>query len=220
MSDYKKRFLSCMAFIFITTLILVTIVNIYELHVLGKSEGDVLFFATLMIVKIVILFVAAILLTSSILRLFHKEINFDYMTGLCSRRKLFFDLNKLICEKATFTLCYIDFDNFKHINDAYGHAAGDFLLKEFASRISAIDPKVVTGYRLGGDEFAIIIKCKKDTDCFISAIRKVTKKEIKLVSGDLIKFGFSLGIVENDFVSTADQLLERADSKMYKNKRA
>lgn len=220
MSDYKKRFLSCMAWIFVISLILVILVNIYELHVLGELGSDVLFFAAIMVVKIVILIVAAILLTSSILRLFHKEINFDHMTGLCSRRKLFFDLNKLICEKASFTLCYIDFDNFKHINDAYGHAAGDFLLREFAKRLCAINPKIVTGYRLGGDEFAVIINSKTDVETFITAIRYVTNKEVKLTNGSSIKFDFSMGTVTNDFVSTPDQLLERADSKMYKNKRA
>lgn len=220
MSDYKKHFLSRMFLVFIVTLFIVILVNAYEIDALGKLGSDILFLITFMIIKIVILIVAAIFLTFLVLHLFQKEINFDYMTGLCSRRKLFFDMNKLICEKASFTLCYIDFDNFKHINDAYGHAAGDFLLKEFAARIRAINPKAVTGYRLGGDEFAIIVKCNSDTDSFIKAIRFVAMKEVELTNGATIKFDFSMGIVDNDFVSTPDQLLERADSKMYKNKRA
>ncbi|MDD2376377.1 MAG: GGDEF domain-containing protein [Clostridia bacterium] len=141
------------------------------------------------------------------------------MTGLYSRKKLFDDLNNLISKRLQFTVCYIDFNDFKIVNDKYGHAAGDLLLKEFAKRILELKHKKIRGYRMGGDEFVIIIKSNfKVHDC-IESIWKITEKEVKITMKDYTKISFAMGVIQNDFFSNADEILKKADSSMYKNKK-
>jgi diguanylate cyclase (GGDEF)-like protein len=130
----------------------------------------------------------------------------------------------MVERKEHFILCYIDFNDFKYINDEYGHKAGDMFLKEFAKRIIKLDPKKITGYRIGGDEFVIIIKNPTKVDKCIESIWGVTEEKVKIVSKDnqkvaYAKLSFAMGLAENDFESTPDDILAKADSEMYKNKK-
>lgn len=89
----------------------------------------------------------------------------DPLTGLTNRRSFMNMLNRTFIEYKMkgghFALLYIDLDNFKSINDNYGHEIGDELLKKFAARIkNAIRLTDVVG-RIGGDEFIVILR---DTD--------------------------------------------------------
>ena len=218
MNKNKINFLVCVAIIFIISAVGSIFINIKELHILKELNTDISKLSTLMIVNVIIMFASFFLLIILTFNLFNKEVNFDCMTKLCSRKKLFNDLTTLVCKKRAFTLCYIDFDNFKHVNDNYGHSAGDKLLKEFARRVLQIDRKV-TGYRLGGDEFIVIIKNTSEKDKFIELIKKVAVTPVTVKKDIKVNFSFAMGTVDNDFKSTADQLLERADYMMYRKKR-
>lgn len=220
MCDNKKNILKVMFIVFLVSLLSIVLLNIYELNILRDKINDVPEVLAVMAVKFVIIILLFCISLFLIIRLFDKEVNFDYMTGLCSRRKLFLDLNDLIGKNLSFTVCYIDFNDFKHVNDKFGHKAGDMLLREFSKRISAIEPKKITGYRIGGDEFVVIVKNRHKNDGYIEKIWKVSEDDVKVTYTDFAKFSFAMGIVENDFVSTAEELLKKADSKMYKNKRA
>jgi diguanylate cyclase (GGDEF)-like protein len=219
MNRNKLNFLKYITLVFIITAVVFLVITMTELQILYAMNVDILKFIRFTVMKgvtVIALFAAVVTLT---IHLFHKEVNFDYMTKLCSRRKLFYDLNKLICSNKVFTLCFIDFDDFKHVNDTYGHAAGDELLKEFARRIMAIDRKIVTGYRIGGDEFVVIIKGTLEIEKYIKLITQVKNKPVKINYDVTVSFDFSMGIVDNDFVSTADELLKKADCSMYSKKR-
>lgn len=219
MNKNKVNFLICVVTIFIISLIAFITINIKELHILKDLNADTTKFSTLMIINDIIIFVVFFLVMVLALNLFHKEVNFDCMTKLCSRRKLFSDLNALVFRKHAFTLCFIDFNDFKHVNDSYGHSAGDELLVGFAKRILALNRKVVTGYRIGGDEFIVIIKNTLEKDKYIELIKKVSNLPVTVKKDVKINFSFSMGIVDNDFKSNVDQLLERADYMMYRKKR-
>lgn len=219
MSDNMRKFLKQMIAIFSTALGGVIIINIIVIHIAIKHKEDLPIIYISMLAKIVILVVAFIVLVKFVLYLFCREVNYDNMTGLGSRRKLFEDLNKLISSNKQFTVCYIDFNDFKYINDNYGHGAGDALLKEFARRIGSLEPKTIEGYRIGGDEFVIIIKETSDLDNCIQSVFSVTEKDVQITEDAVAKIGFAMGIASNDFDSTAEQLLKRADFNMYKDKR-
>jgi diguanylate cyclase (GGDEF)-like protein/PAS domain S-box-containing protein len=90
-----------------------------------------------------------------------EKVNFlaryDSLTGLLNRSSFAKAVETLCEEKSSFALVMIDLDNFKSINDTYGHQAGDRLLQGIAGRIhQSIRPQDI-GARLGGDEFAVMI---------------------------------------------------------------
>jgi diguanylate cyclase (GGDEF)-like protein/PAS domain S-box-containing protein len=90
-----------------------------------------------------------------------RQANYDTLTGL-PNRNLFYDRLNQEVRKAQrggqlLALLYIDLDRFKEVNDAYGHDAGDTLLREAAGRITACVRDTDTVARLSGDEFAVVL---------------------------------------------------------------
>jgi len=123
--------------------------------------------------------------------------------------------------KSAFTLLYIDLDNFKVVNDTKGHAFGDKVLKETASRLSQLIRSADTVARIGGDEFIVILENTSDK----ADISRIAEALIKAVSepcsieGEEVKITCSIGVSiypENGI--TTDTLLLNADKGMYKAK--
>lgn len=81
----------------------------------------------------------------------------DALTQLLNRRVFMEDLQKKISQKQPFGVIMYDLDNFKHINDVYGHNEGDVVLKEMAVRAEGLSDTRFTPYRLAGDEFTAIV---------------------------------------------------------------
>lgn len=92
----------------------------------------------------------------------NKKLNFmaryDALTSLLNRRVFMEDLQYRIREKEPFGLIMFDMDNFKRINDVYGHNEGDAVLKEMAVRAGTLVDDVFEVYRLAGDEFVAIVQ--------------------------------------------------------------
>ena len=91
----------------------------------------------------------------------HRQANFDALTGLANR-SLFFDrLHQALLHARrhglTAALLFVDLNDFKTVNDRYGHAAGDQLLTQIAAALTATVRREDTVARLGGDEFAILL---------------------------------------------------------------
>lgn len=146
----------------------------------------------------------------------------DFLTGIPNRSKFMEDLERVIGEKIPCTIMMIDIDEFKKINDTYGHTAGDEALKEVASRLKALQSQILTPYRFAGDEFIIIVKSMQ------SKIVEKTAYQCKelfskpfMLAGEPRKVCGSIGI--SSYPKDADnleQLIECADSAMYKIKRS
>ena len=140
---------------------------------------------------------------------FEREIScIDPLTGVYNRRRLYIDLNKLVKSKSKFELMFIDLNNFKEINDLYGHEAGDKILGKFGEKASNLGSNI-TCYRMGGDEFVLVANN--------------TNYSIEKLNGFNFSYGTSrfpedaIGIQNpNDII---DKLLTNADNKMYKRKR-
>lgn len=92
----------------------------------------------------------------------NKKLNFmaryDALTALLNRRVFMEDLQYRIREKEPFGLIMFDMDNFKRINDVYGHNEGGAVLKEMAARAGALVDDIFEVYRLAGDEFVAIVQ--------------------------------------------------------------
>ncbi|MBL7500284.1 GGDEF domain-containing protein [Frankia sp. CNm7] len=121
------------------------------------------------------------------------------------------------------SVLFMDLDNFKHVNDTYGHAAGDELLKISAERLRAETRAADTVARLGGDEFAIILDGGGPDDPRRIGERLATAVRAPcLLAGRPYTPRASLGLVtlDSNSQSTPDNLLHQADQAMYAAKRA
>lgn len=146
----------------------------------------------------------------------------DFLTGIPNRSKFIEDLEKMIGEQIPCTIMMIDIDEFKKINDTYGHTAGDEALKEVAARLKALQSQILTPYRFAGDEFILIIKSKqmKIVEKTAYQCRELFGRPFML-AGEKRKVCGSIGIAS--YPKDADNLealIDCADLAMYKVKKS
>lgn len=139
----------------------------------------------------------------------------DVLSGLLNRAGILEKLNEAIeADKAGLTLHLIDLDGFKGVNDAWGHAVGDELIKLVAARVKQQLPADALFARLGGDEFAVTTP----HDTAPELARKIVEcvAEPFMIGGRTIEIGASIGTVTaQDDVPDALELLRRADMALY-----
>lgn len=147
---------------------------------------------------------------------------FDALTGLANRRMAEERLASEAARSARyghpFTVISFDLDKFKHINDTYGHPAGDQVLKEFASRLGSVIRKSDLAARMGGDEFLVLLpECTTNhVETLLARLRPMDTE----YAGVKIPICFSAGWVGYERGETTEQFLERADRTLYAEKRA
>jgi diguanylate cyclase (GGDEF)-like protein/PAS domain S-box-containing protein len=149
----------------------------------------------------------------------------DPLTGLYNRHRFQEELNNLIAASLRshqkFALLYFDLDDFKYINDTFGHRAGDTVLVRTAGEISSIVRHIEVFARLGGDEFAILSHLQPGDDLDILPARIVTSiSSIPLhFRGTNIRLTTSVGVaVFPEHGETAEDLVAHADTAMYQAK--
>lgn len=147
----------------------------------------------------------------------------DPLTGSANSR-LFAEAGTAEIQRAMryehpFTVAFMDMDDFKGVNDTFGHSAGDALLREIASRVRSTIRRTDTMARLGGDEFAILFpETARDGAGAIIERLRAALTDIR-VQGDR-PVTFSIGVVtDTGKRCTFDEILKAADSLMYKAKR-
>ena len=119
-------------------------------------------------------------------------------------------------------IVYLDLDDFKQVNDACGHAAGDELLGVVAQRLLRATRGSDTVARLGGDEFAVLLEGLAASADAEVAVERITRALAApaLVDGRETAVGASVGLVHAGHGATADELLRDADTAMYRAKAA
>lgn len=145
----------------------------------------------------------------------------DFLTGLPNRSKFMHDLTETTKEKQPCTVIMLDIDNFKHINDTFGHAIGDEALKAVASRLKSLRTQLLTAYRFAGDEFIIILKSDniKIVDTAAVQCLQVFQKPFKLM-GKVHNIHGSVGVASfPGDTEDYEQLIECADAAMYSVKK-
>jgi diguanylate cyclase (GGDEF)-like protein len=146
----------------------------------------------------------------------------DPLTGLYNRRfaerTLKAEIGRAQRKGYALTLVLFDLDNFKQINDRFGHAAGDLVLKEFADRLTRAVREVDTAARLGGDEFMLLLtEC--DSSQVPSVLQRLESIEVNL-DGQKIPVGFSVGWKEYEWDKSLQDMMNEADKALYLNKQA
>ena len=145
----------------------------------------------------------------------------DFLTGLPNRSKFMKDLEQLIGAKVPCTVMMLDIDNFKKINDTYGHTAGDEALQQVANRLKDMQSQILTSYRFAGDEFILILRSNQNMLVEKTAYqcRQVFTKDVVLC-GTKRKIGGSIGIASYPKdTDNLEQLIVCADDAMYQVKK-
>jgi len=117
-----------------------------------------------------LIYVASLVMLAVQFGIREKESKTDFLTGLLNRRGLYKILKEKTEAGKPFNVIYIDLGNFKFINDNYGHACGDFLMKEVTKRMASVVRKNGIITRIGGDEFVIILDGSEDTETIANEI--------------------------------------------------
>jgi two-component system cell cycle response regulator len=152
----------------------------------------------------------------------------DDMTGLPNRALLRDRLDQALARSrrqfSPFAVLFLDLDGFKAINDHYGHAAGDQVLVQIASRIREAIREMDTPARYGGDEFVVLCEKVAGDEEAAEIAERITKniEEPVLVDGAELQVGVSIGIAIGSPGSSwdVDALIREADAAMYGAKNA
>ncbi|MRS88522.1 diguanylate cyclase [Enterobacteriaceae bacterium RIT714] len=155
----------------------------------------------------------------------------DALTGLPNRRAIFENLTTLFSLarhlKRHALIAFIDLDDFKLINDRFGHETGDQFLVEVGKRLTDAHTEDDIVGRLGGDEFLVACLCNEDSEGDITQMTVLKKQISASIAGEywlgnvhLVYPGASLGVVAVDPATTdADSALRAADTAMYQDKK-
>lgn len=155
-----------------------------------------------------------------IIQRLYRQASIDSLTGVCNRRSFFLNLSAAIKIKLPVSIMMIDIDNFKRINDTYGHSAGDEALKQFAEILESNTRNTDIVARLVGEEFAVILPKTSFENCMKMAERIKQSIEAKTFNFCSItdRMTISIGISTARIPINIDRFLKHADKALYKAK--
>ncbi|MCG9730712.1 GGDEF domain-containing protein [Shewanella sp. Isolate13] len=159
--------------------------------------------------------------------------NHDSLTGLANRRSLFYQLEKRLEGERNshkgLAIAYLDIDNFKSINDNYGHQVGDQVLVAVANILTRTALHQDTISRIGGDEFILVTTFEYQqthisNQVHLNSLRQQLHNALctqLLINGHRIKISVSVGLhLVNDFSAEPSSLINHADNEMFKQKQS
>jgi diguanylate cyclase (GGDEF)-like protein/PAS domain S-box-containing protein len=157
---------------------------------------------------------------------------YDPLTGLANRRLLLDRLRQQLVvakrNKDYGAIIFLDLDEFKLLNDTYGHHVGDDLLIQVASRLCSVLREEDTASRLGGDEFVILISAKelsyqkaRDNAMIVATKIQAALNEVYLLNNVQHHFTSSMGVaIFPEQHADSEEIIKSADKAMYQSKRA
>lgn len=155
-----------------------------------------------------------------------RSMRTDHLTGALNRKSFDENVKQQVSlfevAKADVTLCILDIDFFKKINDTYGHDVGDFILKECVRLLNESFGSADTDFvaRIGGEEFAVILQdhsvAKAVARAEAAFIR--IRNEVFVHDNNKIRFTISMGLAQLQSGESADQWIKRADAALYTSK--
>ncbi|KUI28426.1 bifunctional diguanylate cyclase/phosphodiesterase [Mycobacterium sp. GA-2829] len=219
--DWLQTFLPYIGFLFI--------IGLLSFHLLiGEPMPVAVIFAAVAMIGLVtarqvVAMRAQRLLTRQLFeaqaRLAH-QVHHDALTGLPNRLLFARRLDEAVAT-GRFVLIFVDIDDFKEVNDKFGHAAGDELLCAVGDRLRQCVGPSDTLARIGGDEFAILVQGEEAPEVVADKLR-VALRDPFAIHGSTLKVRASMGLVRpsaDDPAPTSDDLLRKADISMYAGKR-
>lgn len=154
---------------------------------------------------------------------FQQRDGMDPLTGLANRTAVEVGIQDRIAWSSEFCLAIVDLNGFKPINDRFGHAAGDDLLRQFAQELRLVFRATDLVGRWGGDEFAVVIDSGlQDAQQSLGRLRQWVFGEYSITHGEqpvTVPVSAAIGVAAWDGSETAAELFNRADQLMYVDKR-
>lgn len=167
---------------------------------------------------------------------FADKQQFDCLTKVFTREAINEFSDSLISKKNPFSIMILDIDNFKYVNDTYGHAAGDFVLKEIVKRTQTVISTIGKIGRYGGDEFLIVLPNIVNYDAVWTTCRTIaqtiSKTPFSLPENLVLTQGLSdqtnhreifitvtIGLARfPEDANSYEQIMETADKALYRGK--
>lgn len=239
--DIWKIILAILAFYFSNTILVTLIISFYEGKFLNyisliKRNHKILFFSIIITPMLIYNYydrgLIGLILTITIIYsmqnsiILHrkwieqeKELFNDGLTEAYNYKYFQSIIDKKLKMKEKFTLIMIDLDDFKEINDTYGHLAGDLVLKSFVHILKELINKDDALFRYGGDEFCVILNSYNNSNSIIERISSsIESFRIRYENQD-ITVKSSIGFYSYDGGDiTKEELVKRADKAMYRTK--
>ncbi len=147
------------------------------------------------------------------------ESRMDQLTKVSNRHDLFNYL-ETIEDKRDYTLAIFDIDDFKKVNDTYGHVCGDFILRELAN-IAKLNLYNSFLARYGGEEFVVIVKTDGEDDIAFSQLEKIRyliENNDFNFEGRIVRITISIGIERFHGDISNERWIDLADEKLYQSK--
>ena len=155
-----------------------------------------------------------------------QEVKEDYLTHVATKRALANELGRVedayMRYKIDYTLCFIDIDHFKMVNDTYGHEAGDVILSTVGKILRKYIRQVDFVGRYGGEEFLVILPSTELAQAihFADKIRAIVEQFKFLYKNERINVTVSCGVSQRSQQKTKEDTLSSADTFLYKAKEA
>lgn len=149
----------------------------------------------------------------------------DALTNLFNRRVMNDLLQKAASVKEEYgrdySVCICDIDDFKKVNDTYGHDCGDYILKKIAE-ILLTSSKTDQVARWGGEEFLILLRDMSAADSFsvINNVRRAVSEYPYEYAGQKIRVTMTFGLSNSKYMKGRENMLLQADSRLYEGKQA
>jgi len=149
----------------------------------------------------------------------------DELTGVQTRRSFFETIHPLLYrankEERMVCVALIDLDDFKLINDNYGHAAGDLVLQHFCNACREFLDERMLFARIGGEEFVISfydMSLGKAEEVCLKIQQYVGENPVTVDARNHVSYTFSMGIADNSTSGNIDEILREADTRLYSAK--
>tara|TARA_B100000586_G_scaffold240512_1_gene193360 strand:+ start:6167 stop:7660 length:1494 start_codon:yes stop_codon:yes gene_type:complete len=156
----------------------------------------------------------------------HIRATTDQLTGIYNRRVVFEALEKSYSEvqsgqRKNFSVIMLDIDHFKKVNDTYGHAGGDEVLKATSSILNNLisEPNILG--RIGGEEFLAVILEKELSEIhkFCDKLGSAIKENVVEYEGNSIRITSSGGVASTEESQNSSDLVNKADERLYEAKK-
>lgn len=195
-------------------------------YTISNNGFKMLFFLNSLNIIAAVIFGSILFLTMAITmhKKYEKIINehsylamHDTLTKLPNRNALNNEIQILKEKEIDYCVIIADIDDFKQINDTYGHDCGDYILKEISDILSTYSNNNIKMFRYGGEEILFISSNNYDIEKYFNKIRKTIQNYNFRYNKKIIKVSMTFGISNmlNDF----DKMLKNADEKLYKGKK-